>query len=169
MDISTSYSRQLRSLGQSLEAQRIHVFELTCRGERFVVKGEPERETSMLAALRQWQQRRRSQGLDASLTFTRQDLEQLERQGRAQRKQANRLPDFYSLPNTLRTVGHYLELKGAELLELQNRQLSLTLLSRNKDGHPEMEERSVASFYDFFLKLHDKRGKPHRRVVQSYR
>jgi hypothetical protein len=52
-------------------------------------------------------------------------------------------------------------LKGAELLELQNRQLSLTLLSRNKDGHPEMEERSVASFYDFFLKLHDKRGKPH--------
>lgn len=158
---------QLRTAGNFvpsanlLEAQRIHVFELTCRGERFVVKGEPERETSMLAALRQWQQRRRSQGLDASLTFTRQDLEQLERQGRAQRKQTNRLPDFYSLPNTLRTVGHYLELKGAELLELQNRQLSLTLLSRNKDGHPEMEERSVASFYDFFLKLHDKRGKPH--------
>src|SRR4026208_141133 len=43
MDISTSYSRQLRSLGQSLEAQRIQVFELACRGERFVVKGEPER------------------------------------------------------------------------------------------------------------------------------
>jgi hypothetical protein len=112
-----------------------------------------------LAALRQWQQRRRSEGLNAALTFTRNDLDQLERQGRAQRKQSNRLPDFYSLPNALRTVGQYLELKGAELLELQKRQLSLTVLSRNNDGHPQMEERSLASFYDLFLKLHDKRGK----------
>jgi len=54
-------------------------------------------------------------------------------------------------------------LKGAELLELQKRQLSLTLLSRNKDGHPEMEERSIASFYDLFLELHDRRGKPRKR------
>lgn len=159
MDTSTSYGQQLRSLGQYLEAQRINIFELTCRGERFVVKGEPEKETSLLAALRQWQQRRRSDGLNASLTFTRNDLDQLERQGRAQRKQSNRLPDFYSLPNALRTVGQYLELKGAELLELQKRQLSLTVLSRNKDGHPQMEERSLASFYDLFLKLHDKRAK----------
>jgi hypothetical protein len=159
MDTSTSYGQQLRSLGQYLEAQRINIFELTCRGERFVVKGEPEKETSLLAALRQWQQRRRSEGLNAALTFTRNDLDQLERQGRAQRKQSNRLPDFYSLPNALRTVGQYLELKGAELLELQKRQLSLTVLSRNNDGHPQMEERSLASFYDLFLKLHDKRGK----------
>ena len=159
MDTSTSYGQQLRSLGQYLEAQRINIFELTCRGERFVVKGEPEKETSLLAALRQWQQRRRSDGLNASLTFTRNDLDQLERQGRAQRKQSNRLTDFYRLPNALRTVGQYLELKGAELLELQKRQLSLTVLSRNKEGHPQMEERSLASFYDLFLKLHDKRGK----------
>ena len=162
METSTSYGQQLRSIGQSLESQRIHIFELTCRGDRFVVKGEPEKETSVLAALRQWQQRRRRDGLNGSLSFTRQDLEQLERQGRAQRKHSNRLPDFYSLPNTLRTVGHYLELKGAELLELQKRQLSLTLLSRNKDGHPEMEERSIASFYDLFLELHDRRGKPRK-------
>jgi hypothetical protein len=159
MDTSTSYGQQLRSLGQYLEAQRINIFELTCRGERFVIKGEPEKETSLLAALRQWQQRRRSEGLNGALTFTRNDLDQLERQGRAQRKQSNRLPDFYSLPNALRTVGQYLELKGAELLELQKRQLSLTVLSRNNDGHPQMEERSLASFYDLFLKLHDKRGK----------
>jgi len=163
METSTSYGQQLRSIGQSLESQRIRIFELTCRGDRFVVKGEPEKETSVLAALRQWQQRRRRDGLNGSLSFTRQDLEQLERQGRAQRKHSNRLPDFYSLPNTLRTVGHYLELKGAELLELQKSQLSLTLLSRNKDGHPEMEERSIASFYDLFLELHDRRGKPRKR------
>jgi hypothetical protein len=160
MENLKSYRQQLRSIGQSLEAQRINIFELTCRGDRFVVKGEPEKETSMLAALRRWQQRRRSDGLNASLTFTNQDIDQLDRQGRAHRSQPNRLPDFYRLPNTLRTVGDYLELKGSELLELQKRSLSLTLLSRNKHGHPEIEERSIASFYDLFLKLHDKRGKP---------
>jgi hypothetical protein len=159
MDISTSYGQQLRSLGQCLEAQRINTFELTCRGDRFLVKGEPERETSLLAALRQWQQRRRSDGLNTSLIFSRTDLDQLERQGRAQRKRSDRLPDFYSLPNALRTVGQFLELKGAELLELQKRELGLTLLSQDKNGHPQMEERSLASFYDFFLQLHGKRGK----------
>lgn len=163
MENHRSYRRQLRSIGQSLEAQRINIFELTCHGERFIVKGEPEKETSMLAALRQWQQRRRSEGLNTSLTYTHQDIEQLDRQGRALRKQPNRLPDFYSLSNTLRTVGYYLELKGSVLLELHKRQLSLTLLSRNKDGHPEIEERTIASFYDLFLKLHSQRGKPQSR------
>jgi uncharacterized protein YjiS (DUF1127 family) len=164
METSKSYPQQLRSIGQSLEAQRIQIFELTCHDDQFVVKGEPEKEASMLAALRHWQQRRRrSDGLNASLTFTSQDIDQLERQGRSQRAQPNRLPDFYSLPNTLRTVGHYLELKGSELLEMQKRQLSLTLLSRNKDGHPEIEERSIASFYNLFLRLHDQRGKPQNR------
>lgn len=157
-----NYHRQLRSIGQSLEAQRIAVFELTCRGEHIVVKGEPEKETSLLAALRNWQKQRRSDGLNASLTFTSQDIDELERQGRAQRSQANRLPDFHSLANTLRTVGWHLDLKGSELLEIHKRQLSLTILSRDKNGHPEFEERTIASFYDLFLSLHDKRGKPSR-------
>ena len=100
MENLKSYRQQLRSIGQSLEAQRINIFELTCRGDRFVVKGEPEKETSMLGALRQWQQRRRSDGLNASLTFTNQDIDQLDRQGRAHRSRSNRLPDFYRLPNT---------------------------------------------------------------------
>ena len=154
-----SYDQQLRNIGQSLEAQRIVVFELSHQGERFVVKGEPEKETSLLAMLRNWQKRRRSEGLNTSLSFTVQDIDQLDRQGRANRSQPNRLPDFHRLPNTLRTLGTYLDLKGAQLLEIHMHQLSVTILSRNKDGHPEYEERSIASFYDLFLKLHQRRAK----------
>lgn len=160
MQSKSNYHLQLRTIGQALEAQRIHIFELACRGERIVVKGEPEKETSLLAALRNWQKQRRSAGLNSSLTFTSQDIDQLERQGRAYRSQANRLPDFYSLANTMRTVGWHLDLKGSYLLEIHKRQLSLSILSRDKNGHPEFEERSIASFYDLFLRLHDKRGKP---------
>jgi hypothetical protein len=160
MQSTKSYDQQLRNIGQSLEAQRIMIFELSHRGERFVVKGKPEKETSLLATLRNWQKRRRSEGLSTSLSFSGHDIEQLDCQGRANRLQANRLPDFHSLPNTLRTVGSYLDLKGAQLLEIHKRQLSLTILSRNKDGHPEYEERTIASFYDLFVRMHERRGKP---------
>jgi hypothetical protein len=156
----TSYHQQLRSIGQTLEAQRINVFELSCRGDRVIVKGQPDRETSLLAALRNWQKRRRSEGLNSSLTFTLQDIEEIDRQGRTHRSQGNRLPDFYNLSNTLRTVGSYLDLKGAQLIEIHKQPLSLTILSRNQAGHPEYEERSIASFYDLFVRLHDQRIKP---------
>jgi hypothetical protein len=160
MQNTKSYDQQLRNIGQSLEAQRIIVFELTHQGERFIVKGEPEKEISLLATLRNWQKRRRSEGLNTSLSFTGQDIDQLDRQGRANRSQANRLPDFYSLSNTLRTVGSYLDLKGAQLLEIHKRQLSVTILSQNKQGHPEYEERTIVSFYDLFVRMHERRGKP---------
>jgi len=154
---SKSYERQLRTIGQSLEAQRIRIFELHQQGERFVVKGQPDQETSLLAKLVNWQKRNRSAGFNDSLSFTSEDLDDLDRQGRAQRSKANRLPDFHSLPNTLRTVGSHLETKGAELIELQKKELSVTIIARNRFGHPEFEERSLASFYEIFVRQHDKR------------
>jgi hypothetical protein len=162
MTEQTAYDRQLRTIGQSLEAQRIQLFELTRQGERYIVKGEPEKETSLLATLRQWQKRVRSEGINTSLTFTSPDLEQLDHQGRANRARSNQLPDFHRLPNTLRAVGAYLGLIGAELIELHKKELSLTILSRNQAGHPKLEERSVASFYDLFVRLHSKRGEKAR-------
>ena len=157
MTPSESYDQHLRNIGQSLEAQRINVFELKCQDKRYVVKGDPEQEISLLAALRQWQKRLRRDGVNSSLSYALQDIEQLERQGRSQRLRPNRLPDFYALPNVLRTLGAYLDEKGAELIELHKRPLTLMLLYRNRDGHPAVEERSIASFYDFFIKLHGRR------------
>ena len=157
-----SYDWQLRTIGQSLEAQRIKIFELHHQGERFIVKGEPEAETSLLAKLRNWQKHNRAAGMSGSLTFTAQDIDQLDRQGRAQRSKNDRLPDFHSLANTLRTVGSYLDAKGAELIELQKKDLSIAILARNQFGHPEFEERSLASFYDLFMRLHARRKKPSR-------
>ena len=154
-----AYDRQLRAIGQSLEAQRINVFELQRHDEHFVVTGKPDRENALLALLRDWQRRLRSAGLGSSLSYSARDIENLERQGRKTRKRNNRLPDFYSLSNTLRTVGSYLDLQGAELLEIRKRTLSVTLLYRNRQGHPDFEERSIVSFYNFFLDLHGRRGK----------
>ena len=105
-----------------------------------------------------------SRGIESlSLSYALGDIEQLERQGKTKRSRPNRLPDFYSLPNVLRTLGAYLDAKEAELIELHKRPLTLTLLYRNRDGHPDFEERSIASFYDFFLKLHGRRDEINKR------
>lgn len=152
-----SYERQLRSIGQSLEAQRINVFELTNQGEHYLVHGEPEKENTLLATLKSWQRRLRSEGLQASLTFTPYDLDQLDRQGRTRRSHNQRLPDFHSLPNTMRVVGAYLDAKEAGLIELRKHELSFSILSRSKDGHPEFEEKSLGSLYDLFVKSHGQR------------
>jgi len=159
----TSYDRQLRNIGQSLEAQRINVFELTRQRESYIVQGEPEKETSLLAALRNWQKRLRGDGIAKSLIYREDDIDDLDRQGLSNRSKANRLPDFHSLPNTLRMVGAYLEIKNAALLRLQKTELGFTILSRNKDGYPEMEERDLGSFYDYFVQLHGSRESAPRR------
>lgn len=163
MAANNSYDRQLRSIGQSLEAQRISVFELTRQGESYIVQGEPEKETSLLAALRSWQKRLRSDGVSTSLVYKEQDIAELDRQGLANRTKANRLPDFHSLPNTLRMVGAHLDAKQAALLRLQKSELGFTILSRNKNGLPEMEERDFGSFYEYFLKLHGSRESAAKR------
>ena len=159
MAVKIPYDYQLRAIGQSLEAQRINVFELKCRGDQFVVSGKPEYESSLLAALREWQRRLRSEGLNSSLTYADQDIKSLERQGSAKRVRSDRLPDFYSVSNTLRTLGSYLELQGAELLEIHKGALTVTLWYRNRHGFPDCEDRSIASFYHLFLHLHGKRGR----------
>jgi hypothetical protein len=156
------YDRQLRAVGQSLEAQRIRIFELHQQGDHFVVKGEPEQENSLLAKLLNWQKRNRANGMSGSLTFTPHDIEQLDRQGRTQRSKLDRLPDFHSLANTLRVVGSHLDAKNAELIELHKKELSVTIVARNQSGHPEFEERSLGSFYDLFTRLHAQRKKANR-------
>ena len=158
-----TYERQLRSIGQSLEAQRISVFELRRQGGAYIVQGEPEKETSLLAALKSWQKRLRSDGAARSLIYRDNDINELDRQGFSNRSKANRLPDFHSLPNTLRMVGAHLEAKKSALLRLQKNELSFTIVSQDKNGYPEIEERDLGSFYDYFVKLHGSRDSAPKR------
>lgn len=159
MSLKTSYDQDLRAIGQALEARGINVFELKNHGDRYVVRGEPDRSSALLVSLRQWRERLAGRSGASGLSYTPRDIECLELEGRAKRSQPDRLPDFYSISNTLRTVGSYLDSKGARLLELQKTALTLMILYQNKDGHPNVEERSVASFYNLFIHLHGRRRK----------
>lgn len=157
MPSGTGYDQHLRAIGQSLDNKRITAFELKADAGRYVVRGVPEQDSRLLPRLRDWRNRMQGASKETSLVFGTADIDRLDNEGRLNRTKRHRLPDFYSLPNTLRTVGSYLDSKRAELLELHKSPLSVTLLYQNENGHPNMEERSIASFYNLFVALHGKR------------
>jgi hypothetical protein len=157
MRSGNGYDQHLRAIGQSLDNKRITAFELKADAERYMVRGVPEKDSSLVARLRDWRSRMQGASKETSLAYGTAEIDRLENEGRLNRTKRDRLPDFYSLPNTLRTVGFYLDSKNAELLELHKSPLSVTLLYQNENGHPNMEERSIASFYNLFVTLHGKR------------
>ena len=82
MNGKRSYDQQLRLIGQSLEARRINIFELKAHGDRYVVRGDPEKGPSLKARLRDWTERIRGQALGSSMSYALADFEQLDRQVR---------------------------------------------------------------------------------------
>jgi hypothetical protein len=157
MQSEYGYDQHLRAIGQSLDNKRITTFELKADAERYVVRGLPEKDPHLLARLRDWRNRMQGASKENALAYGTAEIERLDDDGRRNRAKRDRLPDFYSLPNTLRTVGSYLDSKNAELMELHKSPLSVTLLYHNENGYPNMEERSIASFYNLFVALHANR------------
>lgn len=158
MTQSRAYYQTLRAIGQALEAQQLSTFDLKCSGESYLVRGETSRSSNTLQT---WLQRLQGRLPKDSreVTYTPQDIERLERHGREKRRDPYRLPDFHSLSNVLRTLGAYLDIKGADLLRVQKKELSMTVLYQTRHGHPEIEERDIASFYDLSLQMYRKREK----------
>ena len=159
MAAETQYHKGLRTIGQALEESRVVAFDIKSSGTDYTVYGEAERVSSFRGVLQRLRDFRFGQKKALHLSFTRQQIKILEQRGRARRKAGGQIPDFYSTPNILRTVGAYLDLNGAHLVQLYKRGLTIMILYQTSDRHPKVEERSLASFYDLFLQLYQGRRK----------
>ena len=157
MAATRRYDEDLRAIGQALEARDINVFVLKRLAENYAIEAMPEQTGSKV---RQWLHRLRSGSRAKLLTLARADVERLSQTGKAKRSKAGQLTDFRKLSNTLRTIGAYLDSREVELLELQKRRISITLLYRDKAGHEREEDRAISSFYRLFLELYGKRTRP---------
>jgi hypothetical protein len=158
MAATRRYDEDLRAIGQALEARDISVFELKRLADNYIIQGVPDQTGSLPSKVRQWLRRLRSGSTTQSLALGLADVERLSQAGRAKRSNPERLPNFQSVSNILRTIGAYLDSREVELLELQKRRISITLLYRDKAGQQREEDRSISSFYRLFLELCGKRG-----------
>jgi hypothetical protein len=152
MKQDSTYDHTLRAIGQALERHRLVSFSLKTEGDRYVVQGEAQKASGLLA----WLRRQKPFG---QRNFGPRDIEQLEQVGRAQRKAADQLPDFHSVSNILRAVGAYLEMQGGRLLELSKSAGVVMILFQNKQGHPQIEERTTAFLSDLAVRMYQKRQK----------
>jgi len=152
------YDEDLRAIGQALEARDISNFELKRLTDAYIISGVPEQTRSVRSKVRQWLLRLRSGSRAESLTFGLADVEKLSQAGRARRSKPGQLTDFRRVSNNLRTIGAYLDSKEVELVELHKRPISITLSYRNKAGEEQREDRTISSFYNFFLQLYGKRS-----------
>jgi hypothetical protein len=165
MAATKHYDEDLRAIGQALEARNISVFELKRLADRYIIQGMPEQTGSLGSKLRQWYWRLRSAFTAESLTLGLDDVERLSQTGRAKRSKPRRLPDFYSVSSTLRTVGAYLDARGVELVALHKRPMTIALSYRDKHGHEHGEDRAISSFYNLFLELYGKRGQTQKTLT----
>lgn len=161
MKANASYDQDLRAIGQALETRGITVFDLKNQAGRYVVRGTPDKPSSVIHSMRRWI-RGSASDPSGTINYSAQEIEEIERQAKKKRVRSDRLPDFYNLSSTLRTLGAYLKSRDAHLLELHKRPLTVTLLYQNNHGHPHMEDRTIASFFNVFIEMHGRRNQAKR-------
>jgi len=167
MTATRHYDEDLRAIGQALEARDISVFELKRLTDWYIIKGMPDQTGSVRPKVRQWLRRLRGGSSAESLTLGLADIEKLTQAGRARRSKPGQLTNFRSVSNSLRTIGAYLDSQEVELVELHKRPISITLSYRDKAGHEQKEDRTISSFYNFFLDLYGKRGQTQKNSAKQ--
>ncbi|MGH7832526.1 MAG: hypothetical protein ACREQK_02685 [Candidatus Binatia bacterium] len=169
-------SQALRSIGQALEEIHLDSFEIVTEGRELVIRAKAaalkksarseDREMGLghlwrLLRNRYLAQQRSSRHTKGPLEmrYGREELVHLDRNRKSRFSTDPAKPDVYNLPEMLRLVGAYLDMKKAQLLRLSKREQQLTIKYRTERGEIKTENHDVASFYDLSVHLYLKRKK----------
>src|SRR5262245_23328380 len=136
-----NYSSILRVIGQKLEPLRPETYEVVCYGNCYLVrcrvkqnsqanKEEEKKVRGLTAFLRLWREpaspsidEKPNDGssMNVEFLYSVEELTSQDEELKEPRRDANATPDPYSLSNTLRTVGAFLDRKpGIKLLFVSN-------------------------------------------------
>jgi hypothetical protein len=173
---SADYPTALRAIGRSLEERKVEDFELTCeRANSYLVRIQSQaskrhRRTALQVLKRVFSD---SQRLDHSaigpeLVYTRRDIERLERDGQLKRQGVGK-PDPHSLPQALRAIGSYLQLKDARLRRLSRRGAVIAIEYETALDGCTTEEFTPSSVYALFVRRYVKRSDRRESFKESDR
>jgi hypothetical protein len=175
-----NYSRILRVVGQKLEPLRPETYEVVSYGNCYLVrcrvkedsqgKKEEEKKVRGLAAfLRLWREPENltvrekpneSTSMNVEFLYSLEDLNHEDEEHKEPRCDANAMPDPYSLSNTLRSVGEFLDRKpDAKLLFASNHGQEVVILYETRGGVRHLEEYPISTIYEFSVKEYVKRKK----------
>jgi hypothetical protein len=166
-----SYARELRAVGQALEARHVVSLDLELKGGLYVVRGRVTASDYAQSSLSAFVQdfvsgvgcvftgaSRRSL-YEIDLSYNPQDVERLDLQGREHRRNADRNPDPYGLAQKLRGVGSFLDYRPeTSLTGISVEDRWVTVRYKTAEGRIEQAKQDVAYFYNYWVKMYLRRG-----------
>src|SRR5262245_36355674 len=173
------HAQLLRAIGQALEVLEFGSFTMEFTDQDFLVRGSAvtSAEQEEARAIRErvikfvWEALPGERAPEAELEFamstwpaklnlryTMKDMDRLERQGKAKRQNLAGVPNVASLSQLLRTIGAYVEEKRGRLVKISRNGDSLAIQYDTIRGKRREETVSVASLYEFWVKLYLQRS-----------
>lgn len=144
-----SYSEILRVIGQDLETRGIKAFDIRDDGDRILVRcgyQVPPAETPV------------------TLSYSQREIEELRPQSEEKRGQSSKPEDFFTLSQTLRAIGGYVDQKKARFLRLSNNDcpnadVVFRIEYETQDRERVVDDRSGSAIYDLCVTMYKRRGK----------
>ena len=162
-----TYAKELRALGQDLEAHNLLSVALEMEDGFYAVWGK----VRASKAAQSWFARflrvftyssassQPNSPSEIDLRYTPKDIEQLESRGRAKRKESHHMPDPYSLSQILRGVGSYLDNRsGAYPVGITVKDQWMTLRYVDAKGQLEQTQQDIEYFYNYWIKMYLRRS-----------
>jgi hypothetical protein len=166
MSESIDNARNLRAIGQDLEARGITQFELTPVTDGYRVRipyGVTKVDETIETDSQGISHRRSASSRPLELTYSRAAIDRLDERGRAKRGTGSGIPDFFSLSQCLRALGVVIDAKRGELLQLDRNTRTSTIPSivvqyQTSTGERVREEHSLPNLYDYSVHLYKTRS-----------
>jgi hypothetical protein len=165
-------SQMLRPVGQMLEPLNLESFVLRIDNEKVSVQAQKRVERQTLPppemSLRVvWQALRHKKPASqeepkpnsgvVELSYTREDIERIDSEGKSKRKDTGGRPDAHALSQILRSVGAYIDQKQGKLLSVTKDGQELRIEYESLSKQPVTESFTVSSLYDFWIKMYLRR------------
>ncbi len=157
--MKTGYAKLLRAIGQALEELSFQTFKLESDGDDYLVQLRGVRPT--------WQRLLGRYPATVQVRYTPEDIDRLEREGQARRRDPHGMPDPFSLPQIMRGVGTYVDSKCAQLLKVSRQHQNMVTVQYETDLGKEEERLMISDLYDIWLHMYKNRTSRHARAVAS--
>jgi hypothetical protein len=166
-----SYARELRAVGQALEARHVVSLDLELKGGLYLVRGKVTASDYAKASLSAFVQdfisgvgcvftgaSRRSL-YEIDLSYNPQDVEKLDLQGREHRRNTGQNPDPYALAQKLRGIGSFLDYRPETTLTgISVEDRWVTVRYKTAEGRIEQAKQDVSYFYNYWTKMYLRRS-----------
>jgi hypothetical protein len=167
---TTSYARDLRAVGQALEARHVFSLDLELEGGLYVVRGKVTASNYAQSSFSAFMQdfisgvgsaltcSPRQSTYEIDLRYKPEDVKELDLKGRAHRRHEDQTPDPYGLAQKLRSVGSFLDYRPATTLtgvSVEDRWV--TVRYRIAEGRIEQAKQDVEYFYNYWVKMYLRR------------